>query len=72
MYAMLGSRPEIAYAVSKVSQYCTNPDSTHWTAVKRIFDTSRGHPTVACGTESMEAEMAILMPTGELVRIESQ
>ena len=39
---------------------------------KEFFDTSRGHPTVAHGTESMEAEMAILMPTGELVRIESQ
>lgn len=37
MYAMLGSRPEIAYAVPKVSQYSTNPNSTHWTAVKRIF-----------------------------------
>lgn len=37
MYAMLGSRPDIAYAVSKVSQYSTNPNATHWTAVKRIF-----------------------------------
>ena len=44
MYAMLGSRPEIAYAVSKVSQYCTNPDSTHWTAVKRIFRYLAGTP----------------------------
>ena len=26
MYAMLESRPEIAYAPLKVSQYCTNPD----------------------------------------------
>ena len=37
MYAMLGTRPDIAYAVSKVSQYSTNPNSTHWTVVKRIF-----------------------------------
>ena len=37
MYTMLGTRPDIAYAVSKVSQYCSNPDTTHWTAVKRIF-----------------------------------
>ena len=37
MYAMLGTRPDIAYAVAKVSQYSTNPTSTHWTAVKRIF-----------------------------------
>ena len=34
---MLGTRPDISYAVSRVSQYSTNPNSTHWTAVKRIF-----------------------------------
>ena len=44
MYAMLGSRPEIAYAVSKVSQFCTNPDATRWTAVKRIFRYLAGSP----------------------------
>ena len=44
MYAMLGSRPEIAYAVSKVSQYCTNPDATHWTAAKRFFRYLAGTP----------------------------
>src|SRR5437588_12730666 len=37
MYAMLGSRPDISYAVSKVSQYSTNPNATHWAAVKSIF-----------------------------------
>lgn len=37
MYAMLGTRPDIAYAVATVSQYSTNPTTTHWTAVKRIF-----------------------------------
>ena len=44
MYAMLGSRPDIAYAVSKVSQYSVNPDSSHWTAIKRIFRYSAGIP----------------------------
>ena len=34
---MLGTRPDIAYAVSKVSQYSTNPNQSHWSAVKRIF-----------------------------------
>ena len=37
MYAMLGTRPDIAYAVGIVSQHCTNPNGHHWTAVKRIF-----------------------------------
>jgi len=42
MYAMLGTRPDIAYAVSLVSRYCANPDNAHWTAVKRIFRYLRG------------------------------
>ena len=37
MYAMLGTCPDLAYAVSRVSQYSTNNNPTHWTAVKRIF-----------------------------------
>ena len=37
MYAMLGTRPDLAYAVSTVSQFSTNPNASHWTAVKRVF-----------------------------------
>jgi len=37
MYTMLGTRPDIAYAGSKVSQYSSNPNSTYWIGVKRIF-----------------------------------
>ena len=44
MYVMLGTRPDISYAVSKVSQYSTNPNHTHWTAVKRIFRYLAGTP----------------------------
>ena len=36
MYAMLGSCPDIAYAVGTVSKFCTNLNSQHWAAVKRI------------------------------------
>jgi len=37
MYAMIGTRPDIAFAVSAVSQYSTNPGPMHWTAVRRTF-----------------------------------
>ena len=37
MYAILGTRPDIAYAVSVVSRYGSNPNESHWKAVKRIF-----------------------------------
>ena len=34
MYAMLGTRPDLAFAVSTVSKYCSNPNKTHWASVK--------------------------------------
>ena len=37
MYAMLGTRPDIGYAVGAVSQFSSDPGRGHWTAVKRIF-----------------------------------
>lgn len=37
MYLMMGTRPDIAYAVSCVSRYSSNPTDPHWQAVKRIF-----------------------------------
>ncbi len=42
MYAMLGTRPDIAYAVSLVSRYSANPTQAHWNAVIRIFRYLRG------------------------------
>ena len=38
MYAMLGTRPDIAYAVSVVSRYAHNPTNEHWNAVTHIFE----------------------------------
>jgi Reverse transcriptase (RNA-dependent DNA polymerase) len=37
MYLMLASRPDIAYAVNQVAQFCERPEAPHWAAVKRIF-----------------------------------
>ena len=37
MYAMLGTRPDIAYAVGSVSQFNHSPEQQHWVAVKRIL-----------------------------------
>jgi hypothetical protein len=42
MYAMLGTRPDIAYAVGATSRYCSNPGPSHWVAVKRIFRYLKG------------------------------
>jgi len=39
MYAMVCTRPDLAYAVSMVSRYMHNPGKYHWNVVKWIFDT---------------------------------
>jgi hypothetical protein len=37
MYAMTSTRPDLAFAVSTVSRYCSNYTDQHWQAVKRIL-----------------------------------
>ena len=36
MYAMICTRPDIAFAVGVVSRYMSNPSKKHWEAVKGI------------------------------------
>ena len=42
MYAMIGTRPDIAYAVSVASRYLENPEVKHWVLVKRILRYLKG------------------------------
>lgn len=42
MYAMVCTRPDIAYAVGIVSRYLSNPGRHHWEAVKWIMRYLRG------------------------------
>ena len=42
MYAMVCTRPDIAYAVGVVSRYLSNPCQDHWATVKQIFRYLRG------------------------------
>jgi hypothetical protein len=42
MYAMLGTRPDIAYAVSLLSRYLKNPTEEHITGVKRVLRYLKG------------------------------
>ena len=37
MYVMSCTRPDIAYSVSKLSRYTSNPSKDHWTAIIRVF-----------------------------------
>lgn len=42
MYAMVGTRPDIAYAVGVVSRFMANPGRLHWEAVQWILRYLRG------------------------------
>jgi hypothetical protein len=42
MYAACATRPDIAYAVSALSQYGARPNSTHFNALKRVLRYLRG------------------------------
>ena len=42
MYAMVCTRPDIAYAVGVVSRFLSNPGRLHWEAVKWIMKYLRG------------------------------
>ena len=37
MYAMHCTRPEISFAVSKLSKYTSNPSRDHWKAIERVL-----------------------------------
>jgi transposase InsO family protein len=41
-YAASGTRPDISFAVSALSKYSSNPDSSHFAALKRLFRYLRG------------------------------
>jgi hypothetical protein len=37
MYLMVATRPDISFSVGQVSQFCEDPEPSHWEAVKRIL-----------------------------------
>ena len=38
MYAMIGTRPDIAKAIGAASRFMANAGQLHWAAVKQIYD----------------------------------
>ena len=37
IWLMIGTRPDIAFAVGKLSKFCENPRQSHWNAVKHLL-----------------------------------
>lgn len=42
MYAMVATRPDLAFAVSAVGQFASNPQKDHWQAITHILKYLRG------------------------------
>nr|GEW90527.1 zinc finger, CCHC-type [Tanacetum cinerariifolium] len=42
MYAMISTRPDIAFAVGKLIMYTSNPSALHWQALGRVFQYLKG------------------------------
>ena len=42
IYIMMGTRPDICFAVSRLSQFISNPREKHWMALKRILRYLKG------------------------------
>ncbi|MCO5582858.1 hypothetical protein L7F22_036759 [Adiantum nelumboides] len=42
MYAMVSTRPDIAFAVGVVNRYMANPSKKHWEAVKHVLRYLKG------------------------------
>nr|GEW73332.1 hypothetical protein [Tanacetum cinerariifolium] len=42
MYAITSTRPDIAYAVGRMSRFTSNPSRQHWKAITRVFKYLRG------------------------------
>ena len=42
LYLALGTRPDIAFAVSKLAQFSSNPGMAHWNGVKHLFRYLKG------------------------------
>jgi hypothetical protein len=56
MYAAVATRPDIAFAVSTLSQFLDNPGERHWDAVKRILRYLSGtrHHELTFGSERQD------------------
>ncbi|XP_074352396.1 secreted RxLR effector protein 161-like [Apium graveolens] len=42
MYAMISTRPDIAYVVGKLSRFTSKPSSHHWQTLSRVFKYLKG------------------------------
>ena len=59
MYTMVCTRPDIAFAVQQLSQYCSKPTKTHYQEAKRVLRYLCGTPTAGIAYYASESEEVI-------------
>ena len=42
MYAMIETQSDLAFSISKLSQYLSNPPDIYWNAIKQVLQYLRG------------------------------
>ena len=52
MYVMMGTRPDIAYAIGKLARYSKNPSPEHIAAVRRVFGYLHGSAASGLGFQN--------------------
>jgi hypothetical protein len=68
MYLASATRPDISYAVSKLSRFVSNPGEDHWQALERVLRYLKG--TMSYGFTipgTLGYLKGIVMPTGSLM-----
>ena len=56
MYAQIGTRPDLSYAVSTLSKYASNPGITHWQALMHVLQYIKAmlHYKITYGRDSFK------------------
>lgn len=58
MYLMIGTRPDIAFVIGRLSQYMESPTTTLWVCVKRVLRYIRGTREMGIVFEGGDATLA--------------
>lgn len=60
MYAMLGTRPDIAFAIGTLSQFGSNPGLEHWTGLKRVVRYLKGTADYALTFDGSSGDLTLM------------
>jgi hypothetical protein len=69
MYAAQGTRPDVAFPVTALSQFLQNPGQTHWEEAKKVVRYLKGTRETGITTDGTQTELkASSMQIGEKIR----